>query len=459
MKLFSTITTTLSLLVTVLLIGTSCKKTFDAPPAYIDPNLTANTTIATLKAVHVSGQYETITDDIIISGIIVADDKSGNFYKEIYIQDETGGIAVEVDGTNLYAQLPIGRRIWVKAKGLSLDDYSGMIQLGVKTYSSGVPTLNGIPSNLIDTYIGKGTLNNVVVPRLVTPADLNDALLGTLVRLEGMEFSKDDLTNTYADTSTYKASEDHYIHSCSGASIDVRSSGYADFAGTPLPSGNGSIIAIYTKYASSFSTTKQLVIRDTTDVQFTGERCYFFEETFGGIGTNGAPLGPLPGWYNIPEVGTKLYQNAVFGTTTVSKEAKISAFATGAAAITSWLITPPIALPTGTPALKLYFTLAAGQASVGIPTFRVYISTTYAGGNTPSTSFTTQLTSAMGAIVPLPPAYPLTSFGPAVTSTVDLSAYAGQTVYIGFRYDGADPATGTKKTATYEVDNVRLSSH
>ena len=65
----------------------------------------------------------------------------------------------------------------------------------------------------------------------------------------------------------------------------------------------------------------------------------------------------------------------------------------------------------------------------------------------------------MGAIVPLPPAYPLTSFGPAVTSTVDLSAYAGQTVYIGFRYDGADPATGTKKTATYEVDNVRLSSH
>jgi hypothetical protein len=36
-----------------------------------------------------------VTDDLIISGIVNADDKDGNFYKVITLQDSTGGIQIK----------------------------------------------------------------------------------------------------------------------------------------------------------------------------------------------------------------------------------------------------------------------------------------------------------------------------------------------------------------------------
>ena len=61
------------------------KKKFDEPPYPTDPNITANTTIKALKATHtVSGAYDLITTDKIIAGVVVADDKSGNLYKNLY---------------------------------------------------------------------------------------------------------------------------------------------------------------------------------------------------------------------------------------------------------------------------------------------------------------------------------------------------------------------------------------
>ena len=112
MNKFLKLPVTIALLFVVLVTAVSCKKSFDQPPSYIDPNLVANKSIAALKAMHASGGYEAINTDIIISGTVIADDKSGNLYKELYIQDATGGIAIEMDGTNLYTQFPVGRKVF-----------------------------------------------------------------------------------------------------------------------------------------------------------------------------------------------------------------------------------------------------------------------------------------------------------------------------------------------------------
>lgn len=444
MNKFLKLPVTIAILFVIAVTADSCKKNFDQPPAYVDPNLVANTTIATLKARHTLGGYEPITTDIIISGVVVADDKSGNLYKEIYIQDATGGLAIEMNGTNLYTAYPVGRKIYIKCNGLYLSDYAGMIQLGVIDNTiPGNPTLTGIPSTLFDTYVARGTYNNPVVPKVVTVNQLTtgiqDPLLGTLVKLNGFEFSNGDIARTFADTSSAKSSFDLYIKDCAASTIDVRTSGYANFAGQHPPAGNGSIVALYTKYNS----TKQLVLRDPSDIDFSGPRCSLFEEDFSTIGANSATL-TLGGWKNIAEVGTALYQNAVFGSTP-TKCAKITCFNSGNAASTSWLISPAINL-TGAIAPKLSFTTSAGFPSASTPTFRVFISTTYNGGNAPSTFFSTQLPAAI--------ALPVTGFSPFLNSgSLNLSAYIGQTVYIGFRYDGSDPT----KTATYEVDDIRIT--
>src|SRR5687767_11019817 len=117
-------------LVTAGLFLASCNKKFDEPPAFIEPNITANTTIKQLKAMHTIGAIEKISQDLVIAGVVVADDRSGNFYKSIAIQDETGGITVRLDGTNLYTTYPVGRKVYIKLNGLYVGDYNRLIQIG-----------------------------------------------------------------------------------------------------------------------------------------------------------------------------------------------------------------------------------------------------------------------------------------------------------------------------------------
>ena len=139
----------------------ACKKTFDEPPGPGDPGIIANTTIAALKAKHtVSGNYDVINSDVIISGIVVANDKSGNLYKELYVQDSTGGINVKLDANSLYTSYPVGRKVYIKCNGLCLSDYNRLVQLGVKANVAGSPSLEGIAASLVGKYVIGGTLNN-----------------------------------------------------------------------------------------------------------------------------------------------------------------------------------------------------------------------------------------------------------------------------------------------------------
>lgn len=248
----------------------SCSKKFDEPPLFQEPNITANKTIAALKAMHVTGQVEAITDDFVIAGIVNADDKSGNYYKQISIQDSTGGITIRLDGTNLYSTYPVGRKVYIKLKGLFMGDYNSLIQIGGSSgLSGGFLNVNPLASNLFDTYILKGSTGNAVAPKVVAVSDLNNTFQSMLIQIDNAEFLTSDTSKSYADASN-SLSANLNIKSCAGGgNIIIRSSGFANFAGINAPNGNGSLLAIYT----TFGATKQLVIRDTSDVKFYGSRC------------------------------------------------------------------------------------------------------------------------------------------------------------------------------------------
>ncbi len=266
-----------SALIIVLVLGgaLSCKKTFDAPPGPSDDlNIVANTSIQVLKSRHtVASQIDVIGDDIIICGIVSANDKSGNFYKQLFIQDTSGAMQIMIDASSLYATYPVGRRVYVKCKGLALSDYKGNMQLGIKADVGGVPSVQGIPAALVGQYVLGGSINNPVEPIVVTLNQLSTAMsdryINALVKLEDFEF---DVTNvTYSDTSSYKSTVNRTFSKGCGSkeSSIIRTSAYANFAAQTLPVGHGSITAVYTVY----TTTKQFIIRDTSDVQFNAPRC------------------------------------------------------------------------------------------------------------------------------------------------------------------------------------------
>ena len=109
----------------ILLSAATCRKSMDAPPAYNGPQISANLSVRQLRNMHFTGGFEKIMAEYVISGIVVANDSSDNFYKTIVLQDSTAGITIRLDGTGLYGSYPVGRQLFIRLKDLWLGDYAG----------------------------------------------------------------------------------------------------------------------------------------------------------------------------------------------------------------------------------------------------------------------------------------------------------------------------------------------
>ncbi|MBV8255103.1 MAG: hypothetical protein JO154_21050 [Chitinophaga sp.] len=246
----------------------SCKKTFDEPPYNSgEPAIVVNSGIADLQALY-KGSPVTITDNMVFSGVVIGDDKSGNLFKQIVIQDSTGGINIQLDASNLNAKYPIGRKVFVKAKGLTLGAYGGLLELGLGVNDQNQPVR--IPSAVIDSFLVGGSSGNVVVPLELTVDKLSQKYQNMLITLKDMQVATADMNKTYADTTKAAANVNINLVNCASGAVVMRTSSYANFAGIKVPGGKGNITGIYT----FFNTTSQFVIRDTADVRLmTGTRC------------------------------------------------------------------------------------------------------------------------------------------------------------------------------------------
>jgi hypothetical protein len=240
------------------------KENFDRTPLYT-VNYEANTTIADLKAMY-QGTNLLIDTNIIIKGIVVADDSSGNFYKEIYIQDSTAAINIRLDQTNLYFKYPIGQLVYVKCENLYIGPYQDVMQIGWGSMVDRIPT----------SYMSKEMVPDIsaggvpIEPKLVTINTLTDADLGKLIKLENVQFIDGDLSKTYA----YSSGSTHTdasttIEDCDGNTVIIRTSGFSNFANETVAQGNGTMIAILSKYGGDY----QLKLRSTAELDMNGSRC------------------------------------------------------------------------------------------------------------------------------------------------------------------------------------------
>ena len=225
--------------------------------------------IKQLKRLHMMGEVESIRHEWMLEAVVIANDEYDNWYKSIVIQDSTAGIMLLLDGQSLYQDYPVGARIRLRLKDLLLSDYRRMIQLvGAVDSSSGSLITGGIPVPLFKQHIQIVQDNSPVVPLNVQFRNLHDSLQGRLIQLSGIEFSASDTAQTFADKKN-KTGASRALKFCTGGTIYLRTSGYADFAGGAIPNGNGTIVGVY----SVFNTEKQLLLRHPDDILFTQPRC------------------------------------------------------------------------------------------------------------------------------------------------------------------------------------------
>ena len=172
-----------------------------------EPEMAAvNTTIAALKQRYIDngGKAVEFTDHVVIGGQVISSDRSGNIYRELYIQDETGAISVKVGKSSLYSDYRLGQWVYVDCKGLKLGSYSGMPQLGIEDESGEYDTAYIDAQYLINTHIFRGREAQRPEPRVLTAAELKQALAdggfksawGSYVTLKGLTYGAKADRNT-----------------------------------------------------------------------------------------------------------------------------------------------------------------------------------------------------------------------------------------------------------------------
>jgi hypothetical protein len=267
-----------SIFFTVILSG-CIKGEFDKPPTDFpeiskDQIISFDKLFEKLKTTAVTP----IQEEKYIEALVVADDKSGNFYKTLIIKDINGelGLSVSIDDYNLNVNYPVGQQVFIFLKDLTIGYYEGLPTLGINETNK----VGRIPAAIYKKVILKGKSGLTVEPLKVNITDLNSKHFNRLIQLDGMQFKTATSTTTYADPNPASPlTINHTLTNCANKEIVLRNSGFADFAGDIVPSGNGSIVCVY----SYFRNAAQLFIRDVTDVSFTEERC-------GGGGPSGTQI-------------------------------------------------------------------------------------------------------------------------------------------------------------------------
>ena len=164
--------------------------------------LTPNTTIKDLKALYTkSGNPVHIESDLIIGGQVISSDASGNVYRSLYIQDATGGIEIKIGRTGLYNDYKLGQWIYVKCNGLTLGNYEGMLQLGMRDPTGSYETAYLDVQYLIDLHVFKGEKAAAVSPKEIGESNLkNSTYFGTYVTIKGLTYGKEIFCLWYPDS-------------------------------------------------------------------------------------------------------------------------------------------------------------------------------------------------------------------------------------------------------------------
>ena len=266
------------------LLSSCVNDTFDTPvqDACVSPGLTKTKTIADIYAIaknptatapSVVPNTPTYTADDIIEAYVISSDEGGNFYKSMYFQavDGSKGFNLSVDEVNAYTKhLQPGKKVFLKLKGLA---YANPTSFGVGLIFGAKPTEQYAVDRLSGLEYKKylipscDAVSEDAIVHKITLAQVGDAYLNTLVEFDNVEFSDESAGGTY--DSVLNDIYDSSIFITNGTtSLTVRTSRFANFAGSKVPTGRGKIRGVLTKYNSTY----QIIMRTERDANMPNPR-------------------------------------------------------------------------------------------------------------------------------------------------------------------------------------------
>lgn len=424
----------------------ACEKDYDAPlltePEYTGPE--ANITIKDLRAQTAAATQDApvvLTQEQVLKAVVTANDESGNIFKKIYLEDETGAIEMEVDQGSVYNYYPVGQTVYIDLKGLSISVYGDEQQLG---HPEGY--LYRTPWEEFEKHVIRDGWAN---PENAKPLELDDISVINadpetykfkLVTLKGVTFQNGG-TAIFAPEDS--KGQEEAITDAHGNTLVVRTSGYANFAANKLPKGKGNLTGILGRFRGNWQFTIRTAedIKDFVEVPEEGGQGgetqpgvteTIFEETFAtGVGTftieNKEMASALTFVWKHDNFKNPGYMKASAFKDSVSY------------ASDSWLISPEIDL-TAANAATLTFDHAINKGDVAHVKTNHLVNVSKDNGQT--------WTTLSGVSYPAGNSWEFSGSG-----DVNLSAYVGSKIKLAFQYKSSDGVSDT-----WEVKNVKVTA-
>lgn len=243
----------------------ACSDDFTYPPMVVpEASMQPNTTIADLKELYWQDSRNYCSTvlplgdaDMIVKGRVVSSDSTGNVFKNIVIEDETAALTIAINSYDLYESYQYGQEIVVNVTGLQIGGYNGLMQLGSESSYNGQPSMSFMDKDLFAGHAEPDGLSNPakVVPGVFTIPQLMDIkgdskqlclTQSKLVKINDVKFV--DAGQAFAPNSN----TDRYIEDKDGNRLNVRCSSYSTFKNDIIPGGYGSVTAILSYYGTDW---------------------------------------------------------------------------------------------------------------------------------------------------------------------------------------------------------------
>ncbi|MBU8883603.1 choice-of-anchor J domain-containing protein [Kaistella sp. DKR-2] len=384
----------------------------------------ASLTAKTVAEVKQLASVLPISGDFLLKGKVTANDQTNNFVRQIYIEDATGGIRVNINKTNLYQdpRFKVGKEVFIKLKGLSVGSapaINGEMQIGF-----GGPAGAIAEADMYKYFFDSNNPATTVVPTERKIKQLTMADVGRWVVIKDLEFTDAELGKTYVSgTSTERTLKD-----CEGNTILLTTSTTATFKGAEVDSGKGNVYAVVTFQNGAY----QLRIPRQADADIDGARCdgtvppvynILFQDGFD----------TLDNWTAVNVTGTQVWATTTFG------NPRPSAIMDGNRQLNEdWLVSKKISLAG---MQEAYFTFETDGRFSGNP-LEVYVSSNFTG--VPATTTWVKMNPALDS--------DLGGFSGFVGSgRVNLKDFINKDVVIAFKYTSV-----AGFSTTWEVDNFTV---
>lgn len=445
---------------TFLILWGCGEEDFEIPMAETNPipegiMVSLNALIAGLDNNEAEKRIQFSEEDQFTEGYVISSDQSGNFFREIVIQDlpekPTVGILVKLDERALYQKFPLGSKLRIRLKGLSLGFENGVIQLGILKENQIAP----IDFSSIENHVFRTQEIAKLQPLILEANQItkNHELL--YVTLPNLQFGANLITPQPKTLAAESADRfDAFrpaLHCPSGVEITLCTSTFSSFKQATIPVTMGAITGVLSRdFGDDFFVIKMNSIADL-DFQPSDARCessffectktnfkaanVLFSENFETI-TNENKL-ELLGWFNINVTGDEKRWEDRKVTNINNRTLTISAFNTNLRPLEAWLITPEIDLEG---IEKAYFKCKIRTRFNNGKTLNLWITNAYTGD---------PLTTVWEL---LPVEIPIQSSN-FKTIMQPISCMSGK-IRIAFQYKGFDPIA----TSTYEIDEVQFLS-